>query len=74
MKDTASEGWWGKPLYATWVGRVLWLFFLVLPDIWRGLFPEYWSGSYLRWGWYAILLVVLAFSYWKSRAAKNKSP
>ena len=56
--------WARKPMYASWPGRILWLVFLVLPDLFRTFYPDVAVTSTFRVVWYAIIAIV-AIAVWR---------
>jgi hypothetical protein len=56
--------WAGKPMYASWPGRILWLVFLVLPDLFRTFYPDVAVTPTFRVVWYAIIAIV-AIAVWR---------
>ena len=51
-------------MYASWPGRILWLVFLVLPDVFRTFYPDVAVTPTFRVVWYAIIAIV-AIAVWR---------
>jgi hypothetical protein len=64
------RSWTDQPLYASWPGRILWLFLLVFPDLLRSFYPDLALTPTFRVVWYAVLAIV-AIAAWRMSSRRK---